>query len=91
MINWIKNTYLEINDNECHDNCSEQVAEVWSVLPINSLLNTIELVRLGQKEVEKSDDGTLEFSSLVSSNGDWGEGFPEDGLTDVGSDEKGDT
>lgn len=32
---------LEINDNECHNNCGEQIAEVWSVLSVNSLLDTI--------------------------------------------------
>ena len=86
---WV--TYLEIDDDESHDYCGEQIAEIWSVLPINSLLDTIKLVRLGQEEVEKSDDGSLEFGSLISSNGNWGEGFPEDGLTDVGGNEKGDT
>jgi len=82
---------LEINDNECHNNCSEKVAKIWCVLSINCLLDTIELIWLGQQEVEKSDDATLEFSSLISSNGDWGEAFPDDGLANVGSDEKRDT
>lgn len=54
-------------------------------------MDTIELVGLSQQEMEKGNDSTLEFGSLVGSNGDWGERFPEDGLADVGGDEEGDT
>ena len=57
-------------------------------MSVNSLLEAIELVWLGQQEVEKSDDASLKFGSLVSSNGDWGEAFPEDTLTDVGGNEQ---
>ena len=81
-------TYLEIDDNEGHDNCSKQIAKVWSILSVDSLLDSIQLVWLGQQEMEESNDGTLKLGSLVSSNSDWGERFPEDGLTDVGGDEK---
>jgi hypothetical protein len=54
-------------------------------------LKSVKLVWLGQEEVEKSDDGALEFSSLISSDGDWGEAFPEDRLADVGGNEKRDS
>lgn len=66
-------TYLEIDDNECHYHSGEEVAEVWRVLPVDSLLDTIKLVWLSQKEMEQSDDGSLELSSLVGSNGHWRE------------------
>jgi hypothetical protein len=42
-----RSTYLEINDDECHDNGGEKVAKVWCVLSVNSLLETVELVWLG--------------------------------------------
>ena len=90
-IKMVKNcgiTYLEINDNEGHDNCSEQIAKIWSILSVDSLLDSIKLVWLSQQEMEESNDSTLEFSSLISSNSNWGERFPEDSLTDVGGDEK---
>ena len=64
-------TYLEIDDNEGNNDGSEQVAKIWSILSVNSLLKTIELVWLGQKEMEKSNNSTFEFSSLVSSNSNW--------------------
>ena len=84
-------TYLEVDDDEGHDDGCEKVAKVWRVLSIDSLLDTIELVWLSQEEMEKSYDSALEFGSLVGSNGDWGEGFPQDSLADVGGNEKGDT
>ena len=84
-------TYLEVNDDHSNDDGSDQVAEVWSVLSVEGLLESVELVWLGEQEVEQGDDASLELGSLVGSNGDWGEGFPKDGLTDVGGDEKRDT
>jgi len=79
---------LEVNDNECDNDCGEQVAKVWSILSVNGLLNTIELIWLGQQEMEQGDDSSLELCSLVGSNCHWGEGFPQDGLADVGGDEE---
>ena len=84
-------TYLEIDDDENDDDGGDQVQKVWSILPVESLLEAIELVWLGEQKVEEGNDGSLELSSLVGSNGDWGEGLPEDGLADVGSNEKRDT
>lgn len=64
---------LEVDDDEHDNDCGDQVAKVWSVLSVEGLFDTVELVWLGQEEVEESDDGTLELSSLVGSDGDWGE------------------
>jgi len=82
---------LEIDDHKGDDDGGQEVAEIWCILAIEGLLQSIELVRLGQEEVEKGDDGSLELSTLISSDGNWGEGLPKDGLADVGGDEKGDT
>ena len=60
-------------------------------MSVNSLLEAIKLVWLSQQEVEKSDDASLEFGSLVCSNGHRGEAFPEDALANVGGNEQGDT
>jgi len=54
-------------------------------------LESVELVRLGEEEVEHSNDSTLELSALVGPDGNRGEGLPEDLLADVGGDEEGDT
>jgi len=64
---------LEVDDDEHDNDCGDQVAKVWSVLSVEGLFDTVELVWLGQEEVEESDDGTLELGSLVGSDGDWGE------------------
>lgn len=84
-------TYLEVDDDHSNDHSSDQVEKVWSVLSVECLLESVELVWLGQKEMEKCNNGTLKFSSLIGSNGDWGERFPEDQFADVGSNEKRDT
>lgn len=64
---------LEV-DNDEHDNYSgDQVAKVRSVLSVECLFDTVELVWLSQEEMEESDDGTFELSSLIGSNGNWGE------------------
>lgn len=82
---------LEVDDNEDDNDGGDEIHKVWCVLSIEGLLNTVESAWLGQSEVEESNDGTFEFSSLISSNGDWGEAFPEDHLTNVGGDEERDT
>ena len=84
-------TYLEVDDNKGDDNSGHEVAKVGSVLAVESLLETVELVGLSEKEVEKSDDCTFEFSALVGSNSNWRERFPEDLLADVGGDKERNT
>ena len=79
---------LEIDDNKHDNHGSNQVAKIWSVLSVESLLKPIKLVRFGEHEVEKSNDGSLKFSSLVSSNGSGGERFPKDHFTNVGCNEE---
>lgn len=83
-------TYLEIDDDEDDEDCGEQIAYIRRVLPIESLLQGVELVRLGQQEVEESNDGALELSALLRADGDGRETLPEDDFTDVGGNEEGD-
>ena len=79
---------LEVDDYKDDNNGGEEIAEIWCVLSVEGLLHAINLVWFGEHEVEESNNCTFEFSSLVSSNGDWREAFPEDHLTDVGGNEK---
>ena len=60
-------------------------------MPVEGLLERVDLVLLGAQEVEESDDGSFELGTLLSADRDWGERFPQDDLTDVGGDEEGDT
>ena len=86
-----KETYLEVDDHKGNNYCSDQVAKIWSVLSVESLLEAVELVWLGEEEVEEGNDASLELSALVGSNGNWGEAFPQDELTDIGGNEKRNT
>lgn len=43
---------LEIDDDKRHHYGSEQVAQVWSVLSVNGLLNTVQFIWLGKQKVE---------------------------------------
>jgi len=64
---------LEVDDNENDNYCGDQVEKIWSVLPIERLLQAIQFIWFSEHEMEKSNDSTFEFSSLVSSDGNWGE------------------
>ena len=83
-------TYLEPNDNEHDDNGGGQVAEVGCVLALERLIDAVHGVRLGHDEVEGSDDGALELSTLIRTDGHGREALPHDGLADVGGDEERD-
>ena len=63
-------TYLEVNDDQDDNDGGYQVGNVRSVLPIEGLLDGVKLVLLGQEEVEKGDDGSLELSTLLRADGD---------------------
>lgn len=41
--------------------------------------------------MEEGDDGTFKFCTPTGIDRCWGESFPDDGFTDVGSNEKGDS
>jgi len=64
---------LEVDDYQGHDECCNKVAQVWSILSVESLLKPVEFVWFGEHEMEQGDDASLEFSSLICSNSDWGE------------------
>lgn len=54
-------------------------------------MESLALVAPGEQEVEESDDSTLELGTTASVDGGGGEGLPNDALTNVGSNEEGDT
>lgn len=62
---------LEVNNNEHYYGGGNEVAEIWCILPVKRLLQAIYFVWLSQKEVEGGNNGSLKFSTLVSSNGNW--------------------
>jgi hypothetical protein len=62
---------LEVDDDEHNNDGGNKVAKIWGVLPIEGLLQSIELIWLCQQEVEGGNNSSLKFSSLISSNGNW--------------------
>ena len=81
-------TYLEVDNDEDDQDGGKKVGDVWCISSVESLLDGKHLVWFGEEEVEESDDGTLELSPILGSDGDWGERFPKDDLTDVCGDEE---
>ena len=67
------NTYLEVDDDEDDDDRGNQVGNVGCILPVERLLECKYFILLGQKEVEKGNDGALKLSSLLCANCDWRE------------------
>ena len=61
-------TYLEVNDDQDDDDGGYQVGDVRRVLPIECLLDSVKLILLSQEEVEKRDDCSFEFSTLLCAN-----------------------
>jgi hypothetical protein len=84
-------TYLEPNDNEHDDNGGGQVTEVGGVLTLEGLIDTVHRVRLGHDEMEGGDDGALELSALVRTDGHGRETLPHDCLANVGGNEERNT
>lgn len=52
-------------------------------MPVEGVLKSVDLVALGEKEMEESDNCTFELSALLSSDGNWGETSPENVFADV--------
>ncbi len=82
---------LEVdNSSENDDGCNE-VHDIGEAVAPESFPERTALVVPGEKQMEQRDNGTLEFWATTSVDRGGGEGFPDDGFTDVGGDEKGDT
>jgi len=81
-------TYLEVNDYKDDDHSGEEVRKIRRILSVESILKRVELVALGQQEVEKSNDCALKLGALLGSDGDGGEAAPENVLADIRGDEE---
>lgn len=64
-------TYLEVDNYQNNHECSEEIRQVWGILAQHRLIEGLPFILLGQHEVEKSDNSTFKFSSLLSSDCDW--------------------
>ena len=82
---------MEVDDGSENSNGSQKVHDVGESFPVECLLERSRLVVPGEQQVEKSDNGTLEFGSSASVDSVWRECLPNDVFTNVGSDKERDT
>mmetsp|Transcript_1989 Transcript_1989/g.4491 ORF Transcript_1989/g.4491 Transcript_1989/m.4491 type:complete len:302 (+) Transcript_1989:837-1742(+) len=82
---------LEVNNNHKDDDSCHQVCHVGKVLTGKGLSECRDLVLSGNKQVEESNDSTFEFSSTTSVEGGRRKGLPDNGLANVGGNEKRNT
>jgi len=82
---------LEVDNNEKDQNSSEQIIDIRERASIEGLLDSSEFILSGDQRVEEGNNGTFIFDSHFGSGGNGGESFPDDGFTDVGGNEKGDS
>ncbi len=82
---------LEVDNSREDNKGGEQVHDVRQVLAVESLAQSTLLVGPGEKEMEESNDGTLEFRTTTSVDGGGGEGLPHNGLANVRRNEERDT
>lgn len=82
---------LKVDDGGEDKKSGNQVHDVGQVLSIERLLESALLVGPGEEQVEEGNDCSLEFRSTASVDGGRGESLPDNGLADVGGNEKRDT
>ncbi len=82
---------LEINNNKENKDSREQVHQIREVLAVKCFLQSADLVRARQHQMDKCNQGTFEFRSTASVDRGWAEGLPDDGLANVGCDKKRNT
>lgn len=82
---------LEVDNNNKDEDGGHKICKVGKILTVESFPDGTDLVFTSDEKMEKSNDGSLELSSTPSVDGGGTECFPDNVLTDVGSDEKTDT
>lgn len=78
---------LQVDDCAEDDDGGQQVHDIGEILAVKSFAECNGLVWPGEKEMNESDDCTLEFGTTTGVDGGWRESFPHDGLADVGGNE----
>jgi len=78
---------LEVDDDQEDQNSGEEVVNVGEARSVESLLKGTDLVGSSDQKVEKSNNSSFIFSSLLSLDRDGGESSPEDAFTDVDGNE----
>lgn len=83
--------HLEVNDNQEDGDRGQQISAVGQVVPVESLLQSSHFVAALHQQLEEGDDSSFKLGTLGSRNGVRAEGFPDNVLTNIGSNEQGDT
>mmetsp|Transcript_18868 Transcript_18868/g.34041 ORF Transcript_18868/g.34041 Transcript_18868/m.34041 type:complete len:400 (-) Transcript_18868:397-1596(-) len=82
---------LEIDDNHKDQDSREKVGQVGKILTVECLTKSSNFIITGDKKMEESNDSTFELSSTSCVDGGRTERLPDNGFTNVGSNEKRDT
>lgn len=82
---------LKIDNSGKNDEGSNKVHDVREVLTVESFIESTLLIGPGEQEVEEGNDSSFELGSTTSVDGGRREGFPDDGLANVGGNEERDT
>lgn len=82
---------LEVDDYQEDKDRGEHVVQVWKPGSLESVLQGVDFVWCFHQRVEEINNSTFIFIALSTPHGDWGEALPQEGLTDVRSNEQGDS
>ncbi len=83
--------YLEVYHHCKHEDGSHEVGKVGQILSIKGLPETTNLVSTCGQEMKESNNGSFKLSSSSGVNGSRRKAFPHNRLTDIGSNEEGNT
>lgn len=62
---------MEVDDDKKNEDSSEEVVEVRRARSVEGLVKSIKLVWFRDQLVDERDKSAFEFSTRVSSDGDW--------------------
>ena len=79
---------LKVNDNDKDKDSGEKVGQVGKILTVEGLFESANLVVAGDEQVEKSNNGSLEFSATARVDGCGTKCLPDNVFTNVGSDKE---
>lgn len=89
-LDWdFKTESLQVNDCGEDDNSGDEVHDVGETVSPEGLTKSTSFIIPREEEMEESDDSTFKLWTATGIDGSRRECLPDDGLANVGSDEKG--
>ena len=79
---------LEVNDDGKNNDSREQAHDIGKPLPPEGLIQCATFITPREQEVEQLNDGTFKLRFTANVDDGRAKGLPDDGLADIGGDEK---